>query len=441
MSSLLEVSLRASYFGNIAKSQPGGTTACVVAARLADADPELSVLLIEGGPNNKDPSIEYPAFFTASLAPNSKNTLFYVTKKSAAVGDRELVLPAGGVLGGGSSTNFMMYSRAQRSDFDSWQMPGWSANEILPYLRKVSLCWHISSLKPGELTKSQLETYDGADDSGVHGHDGPIHVSRGTYSSARIENEFIASASKLGLREVPDLQDLESVNAVWRAQRFISPEGRRQDAATCYIHPRLEDGKHPNLHVLVESQVLRIIFDEDKNASGVEYRPNPLFHPDDAGSLRTVKARKLVIASIGACATPSLLERSGVGNQKLLETAGVPVVADVPGVGEGYEDHHLLAYPYLNTLEPKDTLDGLVFGRLGSPEDVVKSGNKMLGWNAQEIQAKVRPTEAEVATFGPEFKKAWDKEFKDYPDKPMVLFSVIAGYAPTNHINDLNQRY
>lgn len=149
MSSLLEVSLRASYFENIAKSQTGGTTACVVAARLADADPELSVLLIEGGPNNKDPSIEYPAFFTASLAPNSKNTLFYVTKKSAAVGDRELVLPAGGVLGGGSSTNFMMYSRAQRSDFDSWQMPGWSANEILPYLRKVSLCWHISSLKPG----------------------------------------------------------------------------------------------------------------------------------------------------------------------------------------------------------------------------------------------------------------------------------------------------
>lgn len=299
----------------------------------------------------------------------------------------------------------------------------------------------ISSLRPGQLTKSQLETYDGADDSGVHGHDGPIHVSRGTYSSARIENKFIASASKLGLREVPDLQDLESVNAVGRAQRFISPEGKRQDAATCYIHPRLEDGKHPNLHVLVESQVLRIMFDEDKNASGVEYRPNPLFNPDDAGSLRTVKARKLVIASIGACATPSLLERSGVGNRKLLETAGVPVVADLPGVGEGYEDHHLLAYPYLNTLEPKETLDGLVFGRLGSPEDVIKSGNKMLGWNAQEIQAKVRPTEAEVATFGPEFKKAWDKEFKDYPDKPMVVFSVIAGYSPTNHINDLNQRY
>ena len=123
----------------------GGTTACVVAARLADADPELSVLLIEGGPNNNDPNIEYPALFLANLAPTSKNSLFYVTKKSPAVGDRELVLPAGGVLGGGSSTNFMMYSRAQRSDFDSWQTPGWSADEMLPYLRKVSQYWHFIS--------------------------------------------------------------------------------------------------------------------------------------------------------------------------------------------------------------------------------------------------------------------------------------------------------
>lgn len=222
------------------------------------------------------------------------------------------------------------------------------------------------------------------------------------------------------------MHDLESINVVSRAQRFISPDGKRQDAASCYIHPRLEDGKHPNLHVLVESQVLRVLF-EDKKAVGVEYRPNPLFHPEEASQNRTVKARKLVISSIGACATPSLLERSGVGNPGVLTAAGVPVVAELPGVGEGYEDHHLLAYPYLNTLKPEDTLDALVFGRLGSPEDVIKSNNKMLGWNAQEVQVKVRPTEAEVAALGPEFKEAWDKEFKGSPDKPMVLLSLIAG--------------
>lgn len=143
--------------------------------------------------------------------------------------------------------------------------------------------------------------------------------------------------------------------------------------------------------MLVESQVVRVLF-EDKRAVGVEYRPNPLFHPDDASRHRTVKARKLVISSIGACATPSLLERSGVGNPKVLTAAGISVVADLPGVGVGYEDHHLLAYPYLNGLTPEDTLDALVFGRLGSTEDLIKSNNKMLGWNAQDIQIKVRPT-------------------------------------------------
>ena len=118
----------------------GGSTACVVASRLADAYPDLSVLMIEGGQNNAGvPTITFPAYFLAHLAPGSTTNLFYKTKKSAALADRELILPAGGVLGGGSSTNFMMYSRAQQSDFDSWGVPGWTGNDMLPYLKKVGV--------------------------------------------------------------------------------------------------------------------------------------------------------------------------------------------------------------------------------------------------------------------------------------------------------------
>lgn len=79
----------------------GGTSACVVAARLADADNKLSILLIEGGPNNEMPTIEYPALFMAHLAPDSKTNLFYMSKKSPEVADRMLVLLTGGVLGEG----------------------------------------------------------------------------------------------------------------------------------------------------------------------------------------------------------------------------------------------------------------------------------------------------------------------------------------------------
>ncbi|KAK4122315.1 GMC oxidoreductase [Parathielavia appendiculata] len=389
----------------------GGTTGCVVASRLAAADPSISILVIEGGQNNaNNPTIMHPAYFLAHLAPGSTTNLFYKAKKSPAVADRELILPSGGVLGGGSSTNFMMYSRAQKSDFDSWAVPGWSGADMLPYLKKV-------------------ETYHGKDGKGVHGNEGPIHVSRGSYHSKRLEDEFIASVAKVGWPEVEDVQDLEAVNAVGPAYRYISPDGKRQDAATCYLHPLLNDGKHPNLHVLVESQVTRILFDNNNHkAVGVEFRPNPAFG-GDATELKTVRARKLVVASSGACGTPSLLERSGVGDPQVLQAAGIPLVASVPGVGNGYEDHHLLAYPYLNSLDATDTLDALVYGRMGSPEELIKAGHPMLGWNAQEVQGKVRPSDAEAAALGPQFKAAWDREFKDHPEKPMVVFTVIAGFS------------
>lgn len=232
----------------------------------------------------------------------------------------------------------------------------------------------------------------------------------------------------MGWSEVSDLSDLDSINAIWRAKRFISPSGKRQDVASTYLHPRLRDGNHPNLHVLVESQVSRILIDDSKKASGVEFRPNPIFHADGMEQApRSVKARKLVIASSGACGTPSLLERSGVGDSEILARAGVPVLVDLHGVGNGYEDHHLLAYPYFSNLEPADTLDKFLYGSQETQQDLIDNNHKMLGWNAQDIQGKVRPTEAEVAALGPDFQAAWDREFKSNPDKPLAILSVIAG--------------
>lgn len=273
---------------------------------------------------------------------------------------------------------------------------------------------------------TQIETYHGKDDKDLHGHEGPIHVSRGSYHPKRLADEFIASAAKMGWPEADDVQDLETINAVSRAYRYISPDGRRQDAATCYLQPLLKDNKYPNLHVLVESQTTRILFDNNR-AVGIEFRPNPTF-AGDATAIKTIKAHKLVIASCGACGTPSLLERSGVGDQKVLQAAGVPLVAPLPGVGNGYEDHHLLMYPYHNTLSDADTLDALVYGRMGSSEELIKKNHPMLGWNGQEVQGKARPTEAEAAALGPEFKEAWDSEFKPHPDKPMVIFTALAGF-------------
>ncbi|RYP75326.1 hypothetical protein DL771_002422 [Monosporascus sp. 5C6A] len=386
----------------------GGTAGCVIAGRLAEADPGLSILVIEGGRNNANlPSVVYPGFFLQNIQPVTKTALFYKGNKSRQLADREPIVPSGGVLGGGSSINFMVYTRAQRSDYDSWNTPGWSANELLPYMKK-------------------LETYHGHGEAERHGYNGPVHISSGTYRAKASEDDFIRAAGEVGYQEFRDLQDLEANNGVERWQRYIGPDGRRQDAASSYLHPKLQDGEHPNLHVIVESQVSRILFDQ-KRAVGVEYSPNPEYQVTvnmGRRSLRSVRARKLVVVSCGACGTPPILERSGLGDPLVLERAGVPVIEPLPGVGHNYQDHHLMGYPYRTNLKPEETLDEIVSGRVDAA-GLIESNDRRLGWNCLDVLGKIRPTESEVSALGPDFRRAWDRDFKNAPDRPLVLLGMM----------------
>ncbi|KAI1073521.1 GMC oxidoreductase-domain-containing protein [Whalleya microplaca] len=145
-----------------------------------------------------------------------------------------------------------------------------------------------------------------------------------------------------------------------------------------------------------------------------------------AYNIRTVKARKMVILSCGALGTPLLLERSGIGSREVLNRANVPVVADLPGVGGDYQDHHMMLYSYKSRLGPKETLDGINSRGLNSTEFM--TNDKILGWNSVDAQCKLRPDEADVANLGPKFQNAWDKEFKSYTNKPMTILSAVACY-------------
>lgn len=153
-----------------------------------------------------------------------------------------------------------------------------------------------------------------------------------------------------------------------------------------YIHPLLESKQYPNLHILLEAKVVRVLFDKSSppKAIGIEYKSNEEHTPSLALSKptpRVIKASKLVVVTAGALGTPQILERSGVGNPDVLKKLNIPVVSDLPGVGENYQDHHLLLYPYKSTLDPSETIDDILSGR----KDFVKAlGEKdpKLGWNA-----------------------------------------------------------
>lgn len=180
---------------------------------------------------------------------------------------------------------------------------------------------------------------------------------------------------------------------------------------------------------MVENQTIRVLFDNNNNkrAVGIEYQPNPKLNTVDKGGIRTVGARKLVVLSSGANGSPLILERSGIGNKDVLERAGVPVIEDLPGVGHDYQDHHLTLWSYRTDLTSDETINGFANGRF-QLEDMVKSQHKLLGWNSMDASGKFRPTEEDVAALGPEFKEAWDRDFKNDANRPLMIIALYLVY-------------
>lgn len=159
--------------------------------------------------------------------------------------------------------------------------------------------------------------------------------------------------------------------------------------------------------------------------------PNPAYQAEIGLSTHpklTVKARKLVVAACGACGTPAVLERSGLGGSQVLKKAGVEQIADLPGVGHDYQDHNLIFYPYRTSLTPEETTDAYLSGRLNRSEFIASKAGPMLGWNTIDVCSKIRPTDEAIKALGPEFQAAWDKDFKNEPNKPLMLTGVVNSY-------------
>lgn len=211
--------------------------------------------------------------------------------------------------------------------------------------------------------------------------------------------------------------------------------GLRQDVAHCLLFPLLDQG-NTKLQVATDVRVNRILFDRNRKASGVEYSAN-------GGKPSVVKARKLVVLASGALGSPQVMERSGLGNEKLLTKLGIPVISNLPGVGSNYQDHNVIFYPYKSTAGISETIDGVVSGRL-SLEEALKQkkanpGRNIMGWNGLDCVGKLRP--AEVLSLHPALQKVWKEDFEPQPEKPLMLISTLAGYTGDHSAIDVGQYF
>ncbi len=280
----------------------GGSAGCVVVNKLSER-PDTTVLLIESGRRDRDPWIHIPATFFKVLE-KGIDIHPYASNPQKGLNGRPSIVPQGNVLGGGSSLNAMIYVRGHRNDYDTWSQmgcPGWSYDEVLPLFRSLENNQRLNG------------TY--------HGQQGALAVSDPRHRHP-LSEAFVKAAHEAGLPANDDFNGADQEGAGF--YQSTTKGGRRWSSAQAFLR---EAEKRPNVTVLTERKVARILF-EGRQAKGIELLDGTVY-----------SARKEIVLSAGAIATPRILQQSGIGNASRLRELGIDVVADLPGVGENYQDH------------------------------------------------------------------------------------------------------
>ncbi len=303
-----------------------GSAGCVVANRLTE-NPEKTVLLLEAGNPDTKPEIQIPLECTNLLG--TEVDWGYFSEPEPYLGNRQIFHPRGKVLGGSSSINFLLYVRGNPHDYDHWQElgnPGWSYQDVLPYFKK------------SEHQQRGASQY--------HGVDGELSVSD-IINPAPISQRFIDAAVSLGYDHNPDFNGIQQSGA--GLYQYTVKDGKRHSAAAAFLVPILQ---RPNLTIKTGALVTRLLF-EGTRTVGVEY-----LH---SGALHHVRISQEVILSAGAFDSPKLLLLSGIGDAAYLQSLGISVVVDLPGVGQNLQDHIFVpvAYEATQDVHPAITSDGI----------------------------------------------------------------------------------
>ncbi len=282
----------------------GGPAGCAIAARLSE-DPGVSVLLLEAGGRDNNLLYHWPAGFAKMT--KGIGSWGWSTVPQKHMQNRVLRYTQAKVIGGGSTINAQLYTRGNRLDYDEWAQAGcrgWSYEDVLPYFRRA-------------------EDNQRFNDE-FHAYGGPIGVSM-PVAPLPICDAFMRAAQETGIPYNFDFNGARQAGIGF--YQLSQKNARRSSAATGYLKPA---SGRANLTIRTGVEVLRIVVEKGR-AVGVEVAEN--------GQKLVHRAEREVVVSSGAIGSPRLLMLSGIGPADHLQSVGVPVVHDLPGVGSNLQDH------------------------------------------------------------------------------------------------------
>jgi choline dehydrogenase len=283
-----------------------GSAGCVLANRLTE-NGRHTVLLLEYGGSDRSIFVQMPSALSIPMGMERYDWRYY-SEPEPGLGGRRLHTPRGKVLGGSSSINGLVYVRGNPQDFDRWEAEGaagWNYATVLPYFRRAE-------------TRA-------AGGNEYRGDSGPLRTRYGTLANP-LHAAWLEAGRQAGYPYNDDLNG-RAQDGFGRLDMTVGPDGRRCSAANAYLRPAM---KRPNLVVRTRALATRVLFD-GRRANGIEYlRGN---------AVERVAASREVIVSAGSINSPKLLKLSGIGPAPELREHGIPVVHDLPGVGENLQDH------------------------------------------------------------------------------------------------------
>jgi choline dehydrogenase-like flavoprotein len=282
-----------------------GPAGCVLANRLSE-DPDVKVLLLEAGGGDWNPLFHMPAGFAKMT--KGVASWGWSTVPQKHMKNRVLRYTQAKVIGGGSSINAQLYTRGNATDYDLWSSEdgcaGWSYRDVLPYFKRAE------------------DNQRFADD--YHSYGGPLGVSM-PVATLPICDAYIRAGQELGIPYNHDFNGRQQAGVGF--YQLTQRDRRRSSASMAYLAPIRN---RRNLTVRVGAQVTKIVV-ENGRAVGVEIA--------NGNAREIIRAEREVLVSSGAIGSPKLLLQSGIGAADHLRKTGVPVVHNLPGVGENMQDH------------------------------------------------------------------------------------------------------